>query len=215
MSLKQMLSGFGLTYDFHESGAKNQCTTFLSFTIKPTEIVGLNDCDVKQQKILFSLISGAFMPTSGSLFIDNIDITKMEISGRAAHGIAVVPEHFGLLNHMSVMENYKLAYTLGKKGESFKSIIKICYNFFPISSLEKQKFITLSGGEKRMVAICCGILRSPKYILFDNPTTGLSHEMKGKFLELVNYLSGKGYGVVIFDADHTVIEKACNKMIRL
>lgn len=113
------------------------------------------------------MISGLELPTSGSIFLDNVDVTQLRASMR---DIAFVFQLFALYPHLSVYHN--IAFPLKTQSEEkqvIKSEVHRIAKLLQIEHILKKKPKQLAGGDLQRVALGRGLIRKPKAMLLDEP----------------------------------------------
>jgi len=149
---------------------------------KITVVVGPNGAG---KTTLLNSIFGMATIFSGSVVLDGSDITGMPPHKVARLGVAYVPQMFNVFSNLSVEENLRMAGYLipeSKVGDRVEEVFEI----FPVlKSFRHRKAGTLSGGERRMLAISLALVRSPKILLLDEITTDLAPIYVKKVLEKV------------------------------
>ena len=126
-------------------------------------------------------ILGLWRASSGSIRLDQTEITRRETPAIANLGIAYVPESMGIFAGLSVKENLMLAARAGALDESRLERIFV---FFP--ALKKFWFLPaglLSGGQKQMLSISRAIVEPRKLVLIDEPTKGLAPSIINNLIE--------------------------------
>ena len=126
-------------------------------------------------------ILGLWRASSGSIRLDQTEITRRETPAIANLGIAYVPESMGIFARLSVKENLVLAARAGALDESRLERIFV---FFP--ALKKFWFLPaglLSGGQKQMLSISRAIVEPRKLVLIDEPTKGLAPSIINNLIE--------------------------------
>jgi branched-chain amino acid transport system ATP-binding protein len=126
-------------------------------------------------------ILGLWRASSGSIRLDQTEITRRETPAIANLGIAYVPESMGIFAGLSVKENLMLAARAGALDESRLERIFV---FFP--ALKKFWFLPaglLSGGQKQMLSISRAIVEPRKLVLIDEPTKGLAPAIINNLIE--------------------------------
>jgi branched-chain amino acid transport system ATP-binding protein len=135
---------------------------------------------------LFNSISGIVPATGGSIRFDGADLLGVAPSRRAHLGIAHVPEGRQVFPSLTVFENLEMgAYTDAGRAAWQRNLEKI-YVWFPkLKERAKQLAGTLSGGEQQMLAISRGIASSPKLLMLDEPSMGLSPAIADEIFERI------------------------------
>ena len=124
---------------------------------------------------LFKTISGTLRPRAGRIEFEGADLLAVKPSRRPHLGIAHVPEGRQVFPSLTVMENLEMgAYTeAGRRDWKFN--LERILTFFPVLAERREQFAgTLSGGEQQMLAIGRGLASSPKLLMLDEPSMGLS-----------------------------------------
>ena len=147
-----------------------------------TVVVGPNGAG---KTTLLNSIMGIADVFSGSIIFEGRDITRTATHKLAKMGIAYVPQMGNVFAELSVLENLRLAgYPLGK--EELRDRIGEVTEMFPVlKRFLHRKAGTLSGGERRMLAIAMGLMQTPKLMLLDEVSTDLAPIIAKRVLEKV------------------------------
>lgn len=135
---------------------------------------------------LFKILSGLLKPTTGSVKI-NSDLHPVK-----AGEVGVVPQNYLLFNHRTIQTNFELALTHSVNNYSDKEkeeIIKEYAAKFELSEHLKKYPMQLSGGQRQRVSILQQVLTGNKFILLDEPFSGLDVLIKDKVIELLVKIS--------------------------
>ena len=151
-----------------------------------TVVVGPNGSG---KSTLLKTIAGLTNIFRGSVSMDGKTISGLPSHVIARSGIAYLPQTDSTFAQLSVAENFRMAaYTVSKKD--FEDRIKDALNIFPqLESYIKTKVISLSGGERQMVAMTMALVRKPQVILFDEPTANLSPKYATQVLKTIQSLA--------------------------
>jgi branched-chain amino acid transport system ATP-binding protein len=127
---------------------------------------------------LFKTISGVLTPTTGSLRFEGVDIRDIPAAQRPHLGIAHVPEGRQVFPSLTVLENLELGATTEAGRRDWSSNLEKILHWLPrLAERRDQMAGTLSGGEQQMLAIGRGLASSPKLLMLDEPSMGLSPVM--------------------------------------
>ena len=119
---------------------------------------------------LLKTLAGEISPMSGSIYFDGQPANEMPPERRARSGIGYVPQEHAIFAKMTVRENL----LLGAAGRKDRGAIDEVLNFFPkLGARLGQTAATLSGGERKMLAISRALLGQPKLLMLDEPTEGV------------------------------------------
>ena len=127
---------------------------------------------------LFKTISGVLKPSAGSLRFDGQDLLGIPAARRPHLGIAHVPEGRQVFPSLTVLENLELGATTEAGRRDWKDNLDKILHWLPrLAERRTQLAGTLSGGEQQMLAIGRGLASSPKLLMLDEPSMGLSPAM--------------------------------------
>lgn len=165
----------------------------VSLNVDKGEIVTLIGSNGAGKSTLLRTISGLIKPASGKIIFDGKDITKMEPEDIVAIGITHCPEGRLLFPDLSVYKNLLLGYyTLRKDKKDFKKKLEEVLKIFPVlRDRINQLAGTMSGGEQQMLAIARALMSSPKLLLLDEPSLGLSPKLSVGVFEVLTRIKEK------------------------
>ena len=146
----------------------------ISITIKRGEIVGLLGPNGAGKTTSFYVIVGLIKPDRGSIHFDKIDISNLPIYARGKMGISYLPQEASIFRGMNVEDNLmSIIEIVEKEKNKHEIILQNLLNEFDINHVRKSKSIVLSGGERRRLEIARTLASNPKYLLLDEPLTGI------------------------------------------
>ena len=178
----------------------------ISLKVARGEIVGLLGPNGAGKTTCFYMIVGLIDQNDGRVCVDDEDISKLPIHGRANKGIGYLPQEPSVFKNLSVEENI-LAILETKKSITKKqryTLLEELLNEFNIIHIRKSIGISLSGGERRRVEIARAIASDPKFILLDEPFAGVDPISVSDIKHVINQLKQRDIGVLI--TDHNVRE---------
>lgn len=150
-------------------------------------------------------------PTSGKIYFDNKDITKIHNT----HEIGMVFQSFNLFENLTVLENITLA-PIKTKLLSKQEAIKKAREYLKQIKLEDKENnypADLSGGQKQRVAIIRALMTNPKVILFDEPTSALDREMIEEVLNLMEDVAKEGITMIVVTHELNFASNFATKII--
>jgi len=179
---------------------KIQALWDVSFEVHEGEIVALIGGNGAGKTTLLSTISGIIHPTSGSVWFLGNRVDGKEPAIIVEQGISQVPEGARLFPDMSVRENLEMgaypSHAWKHKGETMRQ----AYQIFPVlKERENQIVMTLSGGEKQMVAIGRGLMSRPRLCIFDEPSYGLAPLLVLEIFRVIKSLREHGITVLVVE----------------
>ena len=177
----------------------------ISLSINRGEIVGLLGPNGAGKTTTFYMIVGLVKPDTGSIILDKVEISKMPIYSRGVQGISYLPQEPSIFRGMNVEDNLLSIIEIVEKEKNKQNIIlESLLNEFDINHVRKSKSIVLSGGERRRLEIARTLASKPKYLLLDEPLTGIDPVSIEEIKIIIKKLKQKNIGVLI--TDHNVRE---------
>ncbi len=177
----------------------------VSVEVKQGEIVGLLGPNGAGKTTSFYMMVGLVKPNEGSVYLDNIEITKLPMHRRAQMGVGYLAQEASVFRAMTVEDNlYSVLEmtNLSKKDQNTRC--ESLLNEFRLQSVRKNKGGLLSGGERRRTEIARALATSPKFILLDEPFAGVDPIAVEDIQQIVATLKNKNIGILI--TDHNVHE---------
>ena len=177
----------------------------VNFEANTGEIVGLLGANGAGKTTSFYMVTGLIKPDEGNVYLDDMDITNLPMYKRARLGVGYLPQEPSVFRKLTVEENIMLVLQMIKKTKNEQK--DICNKLLKEFNLEKVRDRVgqvLSGGERRRVEIARALSTDPKFILLDEPFTGVDPISINDIQELICGLKEKGIGIII--TDHNVRE---------
>jgi len=161
---------------------------------------------------LLQLIGGLDKPTSGNVFIDNVNISAMndnKLSETRAKKIGFVFQFFNLLSNLTALENIETAMMFAKippkqQRERAKNLLKL----IGLSDKANSKPSQLSGGQQQRVSIARALANDPDILLMDEPTGNLDSESEKEVLEHIFDIHKSGKTIIIVTHNNELAKKA-------
>jgi lipopolysaccharide export system ATP-binding protein len=167
------------------------------------EIVGLLGRNGAGKTTIFQMVAGLIKPDRGSIFLDEKNISRYSSHLRAMAGITYLPQESSIFLKASVEDNLKLILELqAHKRKERKKIATQLLKELGLLQLVKQPAYSLSGGERRRLEICRSLIIKPKFLLLDEPFTGIDPLTIIELQKILLNLKKKGIGIII--SDHNV-----------
>ncbi len=169
------------------------------------EVVGLLGPNGAGKTTSFYMIVGLVPATEGRVFLDGCDITNVPMYKRARMGIGYLPQEASIFRKLTVYENIlAVAETLPVPKSELKDFVWSMLEELGLEKLAKQKAFTLSGGERRRLEITRALTARPKFLLMDEPFSGVDPISVAEVQDIIRGLKAKNIGVLI--TDHNVRE---------
>jgi len=161
----------------------------INFEIEPGEIVAAKGTIGSGKTTLLNLICGIIRPTSGRIYIDKYDITKLppdKLSALRANIFGIVPQKTNLIPEISIKQNLELPLMLnGIDKDKRNSTVNETLDKLGLISLSDRLAGTLSVGEAEIVSIARSMVSDPPILLMDEPTEGLDPIISEMILSLI------------------------------
>ena len=177
----------------------------VSLDLRAGEIVGLLGPNGAGKTTSFYMMVGLIPATSGNVFIDGVDVTAMPMWKRAKNGIGYLPQESSIFRKLSVWDNVMaVVETLNLSSRESQARTAQQLTDLGLERLARQPAYTLSGGERRRLEIARALATNPRFLLMDEPFSGVDPISVAEVQSIIRRLKDKGIGVLI--TDHNVRE---------
>ena len=187
--------------------------TKISIDVNSGEIVGLLGPNGAGKTTTFYMIVGMIKTEAGNILLDDFDISMKPIHQRFKHGISYLPQEPSIFRDMTAVDNIKAILETDKSmnDKDKKKRLDELISKFGLKKFLNTKGLQLSGGERRRVEIARALALRPKFLLLDEPFSGIDPLSVIDIQEIIKNLSSQDIGILI--TDHNVREtlKICNK----
>ena len=184
---------------------KRRVVNGISIEVNSGEIVGLLGPNGAGKTTTFYMITGLIRPNGGRIFMDDFDLTKLPMYKRARRGIGYLPQEPSIFRKLNVEQNIMaILETLPIPRKERKERLERLLEDLDVKSLAKSMAYNLSGGERRRVEIARALVTQPKFILLDEPFSGIDPITVEEIQKIIHRLKESGLGILI--TDHNVRE---------
>ena len=190
----------------------------ISLDIKQGEFVFVVGPSGAGKSTLLRILTRELLPTSGKVFVDKIDLTKLpgkEIPN-LRRKIGMVFQDFRLLDERTVFENVALSLEVRGKGE--EEIVKAVEHILKLVEIwEKRNLFPrqLSGGEAQRTAIARAIVGKPDIVLADEPTGDLDPKTAWGVIQLLNEINSWGTTVIMATHNQEIVNTLKKRVVVL
>lgn len=182
-----------------------QVVAGVDLEVQRGEAVGLLGPNGAGKTTTFHMMVGLITPDKGDVFLDGERISHLPMYRRARKGLGYLSQESSVFRKMTVEENViAILETLPMKKKERLTRARELLTELNIAHLAKQQAYTLSGGERRRTEISRALTTNPKYILLDEPFSGIDPKTVEDIQGIVADLKARGLGVLI--TDHNVRE---------
>ncbi|WP_415062690.1 LPS export ABC transporter ATP-binding protein [Bdellovibrio sp.] len=191
--------------DISKSFKKRKVVDGVSFSVESGQVVGLLGPNGAGKTTSFYMVVGLVQSDSGSINIDEVNISQEPMYKRARVGLSYLAQEPSIFRKLTVAENIVVAleahgYSGAQRAEKLEQLI----GDFHIDHIRDSYGYALSGGERRRVEIARALAGSPKFLLLDEPFAGIDPIAVADIQNIIRDLKAKGIGVLI--TDHNVRE---------
>lgn len=177
----------------------------VALTVGEGEVVALMGSNGAGKTTTLRSIVGMLKPMSGAVVLDGRPVTGSTPEKLVEKGVVMVPEGRGMLRELTVAENLALgAYVVSDKKQVADSLDKAFTTFPILYERREQKAGTLSGGQQQMLALGRALMASPRLMLVDEASLGLSPIMTERAFTLINDVN-KTSGVAVLIVEQNVL----------
>ena len=200
---------------------KNNKNTFkilkdINLEVKEGEFLSIMGPSGAGKTTLLNILSTVDKPTSGNVYYENKDISKMnnkELSKFRRDNIGFIFQDYNLLESMSVEDNIALPLVIGnEKTSRIKSEVLRLAKFFGIDAHLKKYPYELSGGQKQRVAAARALITSPKIIFANEPTGALDSKSSSELLNCLKDMNEK-FNVTVIMVTHDPFSASYSKKV--
>ena len=172
----------------------------VSFEVNEGEIVALIGANGAGKTTIMHALNGIIPKAGGTVTLKGEDITSIAAHKLVSLGMAQVPEGRRIFQELTVYENLKMGYFIKSDKAEFERKIEEMYSYFPIlKERSKQIAGTLSGGEQQMLAMSRALMSSPKLLLLDEPSMGLSPLYVNTIFDMIKTVNAAGTTVLLVE----------------
>lgn len=190
LTIKDLSVSYGAIHAIHN----------VSMEVKDGEIVSLIGANGAGKTTILHTITGLKKANSGSILYDGTDLQKMDPSKIIQLKMAHVPEGRHIFPDMTVVENLEMGAFIIKNKDEIKQKEKEIFERFPrLKDRRKQLAGTLSGGEQQMLAVGRALMSSPKMLLMDEPSMGLSPLLVKDIFNIIKEVHKQGITVLLVE----------------
>jgi lipopolysaccharide export system ATP-binding protein len=172
----------------------------VNFEISQGEIVGLLGPNGAGKTTTFYMTTGLVQPSKGKVFFDKTEVTRWPMYRRARAGVGYLPQEASVFRKLSVEDNLRLVLELaGRSRKEIREKIAGLAEELHIGHILQSTGNVLSGGERRRVEIARALATEPKFILLDEPFTGIDPVTIEEIQAILFRLKSRNIGILITD----------------
>ncbi|WP_396899664.1 ABC transporter ATP-binding protein [Mycolicibacterium sp.] len=190
IAVENLDAGYGSVQILHE-------VSMTARTGEVTCIFGPNGCG---KSTLLKAMVGVIDPWAGRITLDGDDLTHLPSHRTLGRGLAMMPQGGGVFPHLSVRDNLRIGgYTIRSRKQLDERIEELLVEFPRLRERYAVPAGQLSGGEQMILSIARALILNPRFLLFDEPSAGLSPKLVGDVLARAAELARRGVGVIMIE----------------
>ncbi len=172
----------------------------ISFNVDKGEVVALIGANGAGKTTTLHTVTGLLAPKSGTITLDGKDLVKTPAHKIVGMGLAHVPEGRRVFASLTVYDNLKMGAYTRKDKKEIQGSLDMVFSAFPrLKERRNQVAGTLSGGEQQMLAMGRALMSSPRIILMDEPSMGLSPLYVSEIFEIIQKIKDEGTTVLLVE----------------
>ncbi|MDA0228550.1 MAG: ABC transporter ATP-binding protein [Proteobacteria bacterium] len=191
-----LLSVEGLHAGYEGQNVLNNIT----FDVPKGSLISLLGPNGHGKTTLLRCISGLVKPTKGTITFNGQRIEGMDAEKIVARGVVMIPQGDMLFPEMSVYDNLRMGAYLKEANAKFEQNVEEIYTLLPrLKERTSQMARTLSGGERRMLAIGRGLLAGGEILMLDEPSLGLAPIVIDQIYDIIRDLKAQGRTLLLVE----------------
>lgn len=189
----------------------------VSFSVEKGEFVAIVGASGSGKSTLLHLIGGVDRPTSGKIFVDGNDISKMNDDKLAVFRriqVGIVYQFYNLIPILTVEENITLSCDLDGRGVD-RERLEMILDSFGLRARRKHLPNQLSGGQQQRTSIARALINNPSLVLADEPTGNLDSKSSEEVMSMLK-MCNQSYGQTVIMITHNLdIAKQADRIITI
>lgn len=189
----------------------------VSFSVEKGEFVAIVGASGSGKSTLLHLIGGVDRPTSGKIFVDGNDISKMNDDKLAVfrrRQVGIVYQFYNLIPILTVEENITLPCDLDGRGV-YRERLEMILDSFGLRARRKHLPNQLSGGQQQRTSIARALINNPSLVLADEPTGNLDSKSSEEVMSMLK-MCNQSYGQTVIMITHNLdIAKQADRIITI
>ena len=173
--------------------------------VESAQVVGLLGPNGAGKTTTFNMMAGGIRPSEGRVWLGDRDITDLPMYRRARLGITYLPQEASIFRKLSVADNVNaILETVEPDRKERRKRLRELLDELGLADKAGRRGDTLSGGERRRVEITRALVLNPKFMLLDEPFSGVDPIAVIDIQNIIAQLKARGIGVII--TDHNIRE---------
>jgi branched-chain amino acid transport system ATP-binding protein len=184
----------------------------MSLSVGEGEVVALIGANGAGKSTLLRAVSGLIHPVSGSITFAGRRIDRLPPNAVVRLGIAHIPEGRLIFAPMTVLDNLRMGAYRRRDRKQIASDMERMFEYFPVLEKRRRQLAgSLSGGEQQMLAVARALMTSPRLVLMDEPSMGLSPLLVEKVGDIVTSMQKDGLSVLLVEQNAALALSVANR----
>jgi branched-chain amino acid transport system ATP-binding protein len=172
----------------------------LSFHVDAGEIVTIVGANGAGKTTLLRTISGLLAPSAGQILLESEPIHGLQPHVIVGKGLVQVPEGRQLFGNLTVRENLLVGSHSKEARQRRRQTLGMVFDLFPVlAERQRQRAMTLSGGEQQMLATARALMACPTLLMLDEPSWGLAPILVGRLFEAIEQINRQGVTILLVE----------------
>lgn len=190
----------------------NRALDGVAMTAQPGRVTGLIGPNGAGKSTLFDVVCGLRKPSSGRVFLEGQDVTRLGPARRARHGLARTFQRLELFGRLSVRDNLLVAAELGPERRRAAGAVTEILARLGLTEFADAGADTLPTGLGRLIEVGRALALRPKLLLLDEPAAGQDGEETERFAALLRSLAAEGTAVILVEHDMSLVMGVCDEV---
>jgi len=192
----------------------------ISVQIASREFVALLGTSGSGKSSLLNLVAGLDRPTSGTVVVEEHDLSKLsreELAKYRLHTVGMVFQSFNLIPSMTLLENVELPLRFAEVDRGKREgLAKQALNRVGLSARLRHRPTELSGGEQQRASLARALINQPRFLLADEPTGNLDSQTGTEIMNFIREFNETlGMTIIMVTHERTLAERYASRMIFL
>lgn len=196
--------------------ARRRVLDCLDLQVAPGECVGLLGANGAGKSTLFAIVAGLVGADGGRVWLDGVDVTDLPIDRRARLGLGYLDQEPSVFRRLTVQQNLELALEArGVVSSRARERVEALLLEYGLVTVRATAGGVLSGGERRRVEIARALVGNPRYLMLDEPFTGVDPRAVGELQDLVRRLKHADRGLLVTDHNAADLLAVADRVVLL
>ena len=185
----------------------------VSLALRPGEVLGLIGPNGAGKSTLVNVLSGFDRPSSGSVLLEERDVTRWSAHRRGRHGLSRTFQHSHAFRGLTVRENVEVsALGVGASGRAASRRANELLGLLGLADYADRPASDLAHGDERRLGVARALATEARYVLMDEPAAGLPEAEVPSFTTAVNAVRDRGAGVLLVDHNVALVLEVCERI---